>query len=233
MGYAKLFSAITKSSLWSEPKEVRLLFVSMLAEADEQGFVEAAIPGLARIANLTIQEITAALEVLTSPDPYSKDQANEGRRVARVDGGWRLLNYSKYKSRHEEAEAHQQRARDAQERASLTNFTAYSMAFTTAWSLYPKHGRNRRIAAAAAWNQAIEVLRQRFGDSIPKAEDWLTERIRAFGKSAKGQGSFAPGMTTFLSDGRYDDDADSWDKVSTSKANEERESRYQEMPPIQ
>jgi len=97
--FAKLFSSITESSLWSEPKEVRLLFVTMLAKADQAGFVEASIPGLARVANLTIQETEAGLECLQSPDTYSKNPDNAGRRVLTVPGGFVLLNYEDYRSR--------------------------------------------------------------------------------------------------------------------------------------
>jgi hypothetical protein len=97
--YAKLFTSITESSLWSEPKEVRLLFVTMLAKADQDGFVEASIPGLARVANLTIDETESSLRVLMSPDPYSKNPANEGRRIAELPGGFLLLNYEDYRSR--------------------------------------------------------------------------------------------------------------------------------------
>jgi hypothetical protein len=100
--FAKLFASITESSLWSEPKEVRLLFVSMLARADQAGFVEAAIPGLARLANLTIEETESALQCLMSPDKYSKNTDFEGRRIAPVDGGYLLLNYESYRSKRDE-----------------------------------------------------------------------------------------------------------------------------------
>jgi len=97
--FAKLFSSITESSLWSEPKEVRLLFVTMLAKADQNGFVEASIPGLARVANLTVEETVQGLECLQSPDAYSKNPDNEGRRVLQVPGGFVLLNYEDYRAR--------------------------------------------------------------------------------------------------------------------------------------
>jgi hypothetical protein len=100
--FAKLFASITESSLWSEPKEVRLLFVSMLARADQSGFVEAAIPGLARLANLTVEETESALQCLMAPDKYSKNADFEGRRIAPVDGGYLLLNYESYRSKRDE-----------------------------------------------------------------------------------------------------------------------------------
>ena len=97
--YTKLFASITESSLWSEPKEVRLLFVSMLARSDQNGFVDAAIPGLARLANLTLEETEAALKVLLSPDKYSKNPGNDGCRVTPVPGGFAIINYEDYRSR--------------------------------------------------------------------------------------------------------------------------------------
>lgn len=104
MSYAKLFSSITESSLWCEPKEVRLLFVSMLARADAAGFVEAAKPGLAKLANLSIAEIEIALESLEGPDPHSKNPDNDGRRILKVPGGWMLLNYEGYRNRQSDDE---------------------------------------------------------------------------------------------------------------------------------
>ena len=97
--FAKLFSSITESSLWSESKDSRLLFVTLLAKADETGFVEASIPGLARVANLTMEETVEALKCLHSPDEYSKNPDNEGRRVLTVPGGFMVLNYNNYRSR--------------------------------------------------------------------------------------------------------------------------------------
>ena len=106
MSYAKLFSSITESSLWSEDKDVRLLFVSMLARADAMGFIEAALPGLARLSNLSVQETEAAIMKLESPDRHSKDLEvnpdNEGRRVIKVPGGWMIINYESYRERRNE-----------------------------------------------------------------------------------------------------------------------------------
>jgi hypothetical protein len=104
MAFVKLFSSITESSLWGESKDVRLLFVSMLAKADATGFVEAALPGLARISNLSVAEAEAAIAVLESPDKYSKCKDFEGRRVAPTDGGWIILNYDSYRNRRNDEE---------------------------------------------------------------------------------------------------------------------------------
>lgn len=104
MSYAKLFSSITESSLWSASKETRLLFVSMLARANAVGFVEASIPGLARISNLSREETELALAELMAPDPDDKSGNNEGRRIIKMDGGWGIVNYEVYRNRRDEEE---------------------------------------------------------------------------------------------------------------------------------
>jgi len=108
MSYAKLFSSITESSLWGEPKEVRILFVTMLAKADANGFVEASLVGLARVSNLSVKETESSIKSLESPDPHSKDldehPENEGRRIAKVPGGWCIINYEVYRSRRSDEE---------------------------------------------------------------------------------------------------------------------------------
>ncbi len=101
-GYAKLYSTITESSLWSSSKEVKILFVTMLAKADSTGFIECSLPGLARLAHLSIEETEEALQTLTAPDRYSKNESNEGRRVVKTEGGWCLINYESYRERRSE-----------------------------------------------------------------------------------------------------------------------------------
>lgn len=104
MAYAKLFSTITESSLWSASKDARLLFLSMLARADQVGFVEAALPGLARLANLTLAETEAALAELMAPDPHSKSTDCDGARVVKAPRGWMLVNYETYRDRRDDDE---------------------------------------------------------------------------------------------------------------------------------
>lgn len=95
--YTKLFSSITASTIVSEPLATRWLWVTMLAMADSSGDVHGSIPGLARIANISLEDCEAALARFLGPDPYSRTKDNEGRRVEEIDGGWKLLNHAKYR----------------------------------------------------------------------------------------------------------------------------------------
>ncbi|MCR6496204.1 hypothetical protein LJB71_08240 [Thermomonas sp. S9] len=94
--YTKLFRGITASTIVSEPLATRWLWVTMLALADKSGNVWGSVPGLARLANISIAECEAALETLQAPDPYSRTRDHDGRRIAAIDGGWHLLNHAKY-----------------------------------------------------------------------------------------------------------------------------------------
>lgn len=94
--YTKLFASITRSTVWQEPAGTRLTWVTMLAESDQNGDVFASVPGLARLANVTVDECEAALRTFLAPDPYSRTRDHEGRRIEEIDGGWRLLNHAKF-----------------------------------------------------------------------------------------------------------------------------------------
>lgn len=95
--YVKLFSSILDSSIWSENYPTRLVWITMLAMADAEGVVKASVSGVARRAAVTREEAEAAVAILCAPDKDRPDQAHEGRRLEVVDGGWSVLNYSKYR----------------------------------------------------------------------------------------------------------------------------------------
>lgn len=95
--YVKLFSSILDSSIWSEDQPTRLVWITMLAMADEAGIVHAAVPGLSRRAGVSLLEARKALAILSEPDSESRSPEQEGRRIEKVPGGWHLLNYEKYR----------------------------------------------------------------------------------------------------------------------------------------
>lgn len=117
--YTKLFNSIVTSTIWTEDDKTRILWITMLAMADQHGEVHASIPGLARIAGISTQDAESAIGKFLSPDPYSRTPDNEGRRIAPIDGGWELLNHAKYRrmaSKEDSKEATAQRVRRHRER---------------------------------------------------------------------------------------------------------------------
>lgn len=98
--YSKLFSSIINSSIWSEDSNVRVLWVTLLAMQDREGYVFGSPVGLARLAGLPLDQVEVGLKKFLAPDPHSSDLSRaperKGRRIELVDGGWRLLNADHY-----------------------------------------------------------------------------------------------------------------------------------------
>lgn len=96
-GFVKLFGSIITSTIWQEDPETKVVWITLLVLADAEGFVNTTIPGLANIANISIEKTREAIEKLESSDSDSRTTDFGGRRIAKVDGGWLILNYLKYR----------------------------------------------------------------------------------------------------------------------------------------
>lgn len=102
--YTKLFSSIVTSTIWREDDKTRIVWITLLAIKNRHGEVAGSIPGLAALANVSIPDCEAALQRLSSPDPYSRTKENEGRRIEAIEGGWRILNHARYRNAMSEEE---------------------------------------------------------------------------------------------------------------------------------
>jgi hypothetical protein len=111
MAYTKLDHTLTDSTIWQAPDTTRLVWITMLSMADQNGYVGASVPGLAGRARVSIDACVEALAAFEAPDPWSRTKDNEGRRIAVADGGWVLLNHAKYRAA--------QNADDRRERSRL------------------------------------------------------------------------------------------------------------------
>lgn len=96
-GYTKLFQSILASSIWSEDDQTRIVWITLLAMADQHGEIHASIPGVARMASVPLAAAEAAIAKFLGPDPYSRTPDNEGRRIVAIDGGWLVVNHAKYR----------------------------------------------------------------------------------------------------------------------------------------
>jgi len=124
MAFVKLDCGILDSTLWVE-RECREIFITALLMARPMeyadpipqiavrqieetgwsappgwyGYVEAAGPGIIRRAGVDLETGIASLEKLGSPDPESRSPEYEGRRMIRIDGGYLILNFDKYRQK--------------------------------------------------------------------------------------------------------------------------------------
>jgi len=95
--YNKLFTSILDSSIWLEEPTTKVVWVTLIAAMDEDGFAHfSAVKNLANRAVLSLKDTEAAIKILESPDPNSADKEFDGRRIERVPGGWMVLNARKY-----------------------------------------------------------------------------------------------------------------------------------------
>ncbi len=105
-GFVKIYGdRLLRSTLWvgSDPT-TKVLWITMLAMADQKGEVHASLPGLAHMAGITLDECAAGLDYLLAPDPHSQTKDFEGRRIEAFDGMWVILNYLKYREYQTEAQ---------------------------------------------------------------------------------------------------------------------------------
>ena len=70
----------------------------MLALADRFGEVAASVPGLAIAAHVPTESARIAIKILESPDPDSRTPDEDGRRIVRINGGWKIINHNKYRT---------------------------------------------------------------------------------------------------------------------------------------
>jgi len=113
--FTKLFNSIITSSIWSEDDKTRIMWITMLASADANGYVTGSIPGMAAIARMSLQDAEQSIKALCSPDPYSRSKEHEGRRLIEADGGWLIVNYAKYRE-HRDPEKRRVQNREAKRR---------------------------------------------------------------------------------------------------------------------
>ena len=155
-GYTKLFSSILTSTIWGEPKEVKILWITMLALANKDGMVEGSVPGLAHTAHLNPEETESALKALSTPDLWSRTKEHEGRRIEAVDGGWILLNHGKYRhlmsaeERREYNRVQQQKHRDRRKQASAGVSECQAGQHIPASDTSPNSSSSLRLQEAAA-----------------------------------------------------------------------------------
>ncbi len=73
--------------------------MAFLARATWHGIVEGSVPGLAHLCRMDVEDFKACIEILESPDQYSRNPENNGRRIESIPGGWKILNYEIYREK--------------------------------------------------------------------------------------------------------------------------------------
>lgn len=103
-GFTKLVPEIIQSSIWNESSDIRIVWITLLAVKDENGYVRGDVRTIARLANVDVEAAGRAIDAFLAPDPGSHTPDNEGRRIGTAAGGYVVLNHALYRGRDAKAE---------------------------------------------------------------------------------------------------------------------------------
>ncbi len=160
MPFVKLDCGIIHSSLWAEDSDTKICWITLLLLADATGFVRAAASAIAREAGISAEVARRALDLFQGPDDESRTPDNQGKRVEKVDGGYRVLNYEKYRERDYTNAERQKRWRESQK----SNVTGV----TKALPVTPRNTCRSRV-------QKQKNKEGANGSRPQSVEDWLKE----------------------------------------------------------
>ena len=97
MGFTKLDEGILKSSIMGESAEVFKVWIAFLASCGPDGIARVTAIFLSGVCHFSLPIVRAAIERLEAPDLDSRTEKEEGRRIIKVEGGWFVVNYKKYR----------------------------------------------------------------------------------------------------------------------------------------
>lgn len=239
MAFVKLDTGILNSTLWVE-RECRDVFITALLMAEpfeaetpmEQfevhslkttgfvvppgwyGLVRAAGVGICRMAMISPQEGLQALERLGAPDPESRSKDFDGRRLVRVDGGFIVLNFMKYRDRDYTSATRSKRYRErlasrrdvTTSHRDITQAEAYTeaeeskphCAFSAFWDAYPRKkskGQAEKAWARLPLDGALQGLILAAVERAKASADWQREG-----------GKFIPYPATWLNARGWEDE---------------------------
>lgn len=121
--YAKLFRSIYEGTL-ADHWQALVTFQQMLILATADGHVDMTASAISRTTGIPLEVITAGIAKLEQPEPSSRTDEHEGRRIARLDQhrewGWFVVNHRKYQTLVSKADKREaDRQRQAQRRDEL------------------------------------------------------------------------------------------------------------------
>jgi hypothetical protein len=97
MGFTKLDEGIVYSSIMAEDDAVFKVFTILMATCKSNGISPLSPVFISSITKKSLEEVERCIKVLESPDKSSRSTTDDGRRIRKVDGGYFLINYKKYR----------------------------------------------------------------------------------------------------------------------------------------
>lgn len=102
MGYVPLFDTLVTGTLHGKWPDIGLWPV-ILSLADRHGNIDATPQYISGVTGLSVEEVTACIDRFCSPDPDSRSQVEDGRRLELLDPsrkwGWHVINHAVYREK--------------------------------------------------------------------------------------------------------------------------------------
>lgn len=215
MGFTKLDENILQSSIMAEDDATFKVWIALLAACKEDGVARVSPLFLASICRKEIDTIVAALKKLESPDEYSRSTNDNGKRIERIDGGYRIINYSKYRSfTYSDSKAaikkRKQRGHEGDMSPNGGDISAsasasdkkgdtrgkqeYSESFISFWAAYPR--KEGKETAWKAWQKSKPDIK-----IVLDALQWQTKQVQW----TRDDGQYIPHPSTYINGHRWDD----------------------------
>jgi len=229
MPFVKLDCNILNSSLWID-RDAREVFITALLMAvpydldeetqeygigsneptgwmvppGEYGFVAAASVGICRQACVEEDKGMAALIRLAQPEPDSRTPSFDGRRMVRVDGGFVILNFRKYRDKDHTAAARQRRYREKKRNAETSRNGVTLRNITQAEAEAEAYKDTSPTERVAVPHQKIVDLYHEYCPALPrvkvinnKRQAALRARWKTFSVEVKGKEEFFNDLYTW------------------------------------
>ncbi len=91
--------SLLSSSILAEGPDVVATWALLVASANRFGVSDLTIPAVASLLRISDERSGKAFDVLSSPDKYSRNKEENGRRIIRMEDGWLLVSHAKYREK--------------------------------------------------------------------------------------------------------------------------------------
>jgi hypothetical protein len=116
--YAKIYASMWDGTL-GQQWEAWTTFVYLLANCDKEGFIDKTPEAISASSGLPLTVVLTGLKILEEPDHRSRRAEQNGCRLERIDDhrdwGWRIVNYTHYRTLIDE-DLRRHQLREAQKR---------------------------------------------------------------------------------------------------------------------
>lgn len=226
-GYTPLFNSLTRGTLCGRWPDIGLWPI-VLSLSDRKGVVDVHPNAIAGLTGLQVEEVIACMSRFCEPDPMSRSQDCDGRRLVLLDEhrdwGWQIVNHGKYREKARKAaydaartasgqDAERKRAsRDvprspAKSRSTNTNINntpptppagGDDSGFDQFWEAYPR--KIRKAAAKRVWS------RKRLNAISGEIVSHLKARVRRDAQWLADGGKYIPHPATWLNGDGWQDE---------------------------